>query len=359
MSRSLRQSVGELIAAGLGGTELTAVERAWLRVVRPAGIILFRRNIADAAQTRALLASATTECAPQAFRFVDIEGGTVDRLRDALAPSPSPRAVFAAGRPRLWQQHGSLIGEAVRSFGFNATLAPVVDLALPESEPVMKSRTTSPDPEQASAYVAAFLAGLATKNILGCAKHFPGLGGGNLDSHHATPKIERGFRQLWQQDLIPYRKLARTLPMVMISHAAYPQTRGGTTPASVSRWWVGNVLQKRIGYRGLILSDDLEMGGILKHCSIEEAAIGAIEAGLHLIEICHSEELILRAFEALLGKAEQSSAFRRLLTERANTASRLRAKALANTPGWRLSDAALNRLRQRMIRFASAVEEAR
>jgi beta-N-acetylhexosaminidase len=100
MTANLRQAAGSLLVVGLGGTELTALERAWLKLVRPAGIILFRRNIADAQQTRALLDEATALCAPHSFRCVDVEGGTVDRLRDALAAMPSAQAVAAAARAK-------------------------------------------------------------------------------------------------------------------------------------------------------------------------------------------------------------------------------------------------------------------
>ena len=98
MRANLRHAVGSLLVVGLSGTELTALERAWLKLVRPAGVILFRRNIADARQTRALLNEATALCAPHSFRCVDVEGGTVDRLRDALAPMPSAQAVAEAAR---------------------------------------------------------------------------------------------------------------------------------------------------------------------------------------------------------------------------------------------------------------------
>ena len=105
--------------------------------------------------------------------------------------------------------------------------------------------------------------------------------------------------------------------MVMTNHAAYPDTPGKDMPASASPFWITTVLRKRIGYRGIILSDDLEMGGILKFLPVDEAAVEAIRAGSDLVEICHSAELILRTYEALLGEAERSAAFRKLLLARA------------------------------------------
>src|SRR5215831_3191443 len=140
MKETMRSAAGGLLVVGLGGTGLTALERAWLKLVHPAGIILFRRNITDAAQTRALMNDATVLCAPHSLRCVDVEGGTVDRLRDALSPIPSAHAAAKAGRG---QEHGTLVGSAVKAFGFNTTLAPVLDLALPGSAEVMGTRATA------------------------------------------------------------------------------------------------------------------------------------------------------------------------------------------------------------------------
>ncbi len=126
----------------------------------------------------------------------------------------------------------------------------------------------------------AYLAGLAAQRIAGCGKHFPGLGGAASDTHFETPEIHRTWQQLWEEDLEPYRALRAEMPMVMMNHAAYPETPAKNVPASASAFWITDVLRKRIGYRGIILSDDLEMGGILKFMPIEEAAIAAIRAGI-------------------------------------------------------------------------------
>ena len=132
MKMTLREAAGSLLVVGLGGTELTGLERAWLRLVRPGGVILFKRNIADARQTQALLEEATGLGMRHSVRCVDVEGGTVNRLRDALAPLPSAQAVGAAvqrtRKSALAREHGELIARAVKAFGFNTTLAPVVDL---------------------------------------------------------------------------------------------------------------------------------------------------------------------------------------------------------------------------------------
>lgn len=354
-NQSLRAAVGSLMVVGLETTELSAMERAWLRVVRPAGIILFRRNICDAAQTRELLRAATEECADDALRCVDVEGGTVDRLRDALAPMPAAQAVARWKNAAIAGEQGELTARAVRAFGMNTTLAPVLDLGLPESREVMGTRAAAADANAVTAYARAFLDGLKAQAVTGCGKHFPGLGGGTLDSHQQMPAIERDFEQMMREDMEPYRALRGVLPMVMVSHAAYPRTEGGATPASLSRFWVETVLRDRLGYRGLIFSDDMEMGGVLNARPIEEAAVMALAAGMDVIEVCHQAELILRAFEAVLREAEQSSAFRAMVQRRARRVTRWRRKQFGRGIGAMPDAAELEKLRTTMRSFHERV----
>ena len=355
MTMTIRQAAGSLLVVGLSGTELTGLERAWLKLLGPAGIILFRRNIIDARQTRALLAESTTYCGGANLRCVDIEGGTVDRLRDAVAPMPSAQAVAQTGKLALMRKQGELIAREAAAFGFNCTLAPVLDLALPISTSVMGTRAVAPNPVEVVTYARVFLAGLTSNGVVGCGKHFPGLGGGNLDSHLVTPEIDRGWRQISSNDLVPYQLLTDKLPMVMINHATYPATRSGRHPATVSAYWIGTILKKRLGYRGLIISDDMEMGGILKFMPIEEAAIGAVRAGIHLLEICKSPELILGGYEALVREGERSAAFGKILLTRADEAWRLRQSRFNRPLSRALSTVQLASLRDQIVKFGALV----
>ena len=398
MTVSLRQAAGSLLVVGLEGTELAPLERAWLKLLRPAGIILFRRNIENAKQTRALLADATQFCTPHCARFVDVEGGTVDRLRDALAPIPPVEVVARAMRLReraglcdptqgaktetrrgwgtlvgdgaipgpqvrgtrgtpssLAREHGELIARAVKAFGFNSPLAPVFDLGLPASQKVLGTRCAGATAAEIVAYARPFLSGLAAQGVAGCGKHFPGLGGGTLDSHLETPKIRRSWNQIWQQDLEPYRALRNDLPMVMVSHAAYPLTKEKKRPASVSSFWVGDVLRNRIGYRGLVLSDDLEMGGVANFMPMGEAGVEAVRVGSDLLLICHHAEPILNVYEALISEGERSAAFRRILLARALESERKRAKSFRAGMAAALSKLQFEALRTRILRFGDTV----
>jgi beta-N-acetylhexosaminidase len=275
---------------------------------------------------------------------------------------PSAQAVAvaakASGKLALIREQGELIARGVQAFGFNTTLGPVLDLALPASAGVMGTRSVSADADDVIEYARNFVAGLAARGVAGCGKHFPGLGGATRDSHFETPAIRRTWQELWQEDLAPYRELGNELPMVMVNHAAYPDTKEKNLPASASPFWITTVLRKRIGYRGIIFSDDLEMGGILKFMSIEEAAVAAVRAGMDLLEICHSPELILRTYEALIAEAETSRSFHSLLVAREQETTRKRRRLFAGKPPAALTARKFAALQARIVRFHDTITNA-
>jgi len=351
---NLRQQVGQLIIAGVEGAELTALERAWLKLVRPGGVILFRRNIEQAGQVTALLREATEIAGAPLFRCVDLEGGLVDRLRDLIAPMPSAAMVFATGKRSNFLKHGKLIGQESRALGFNVALAPVLDLALPTAATVMRTRVLAAKPKDVAEYAAAFLEGLDSERVLGCGKHFPGLGGGRLDSHVAMPLIDRTWKELWEQDISVFRTVAPRLRMMMVAHAAYPRTRD-KGPASISSFWISTVLRMRLGFAGLVVSDDMEMGGILTQVSMEEAAVKAVLAGTDVIEICKDPALVLCAYEALLREAERSAVFRKRLEAAARRVTEHKRRYLDAALPRVASASQIERLRTRVKRFADEV----
>jgi len=231
----------------------------------------------------------------------------------------------------------------------------VLDLAFEASRRVMSTRAVSADPAEVATYAREFLAGLASAKVLGCGKHFPGLGEGALDSHHELPVIEKSLKGFWAEDLVPYRTLRRRLPMVMISHAAYPQVTRERTPASLSKVWITDILRKRIGFRNLIVSDDLEMGGVLSAAPIGEAAVEFVRAGGDLCLVCHREDYIVEAQEALL-KASEGSKFARRVAESARRVLAFKKKnASVLHTGKSPSAAGVARLARRLWEFGEQV----
>jgi beta-N-acetylhexosaminidase len=238
-----------------------------------------------------------------------LEGGTVDRFKNIIAPAPAAQSVFNTGSRELYRMHGNILGLETRALGFNTDFTPVFDLGLDASRSVLTTRTASSDPKQVIAYARECLLGLKAANVLGCGKHFPGLGEANLDSHHQLPVIHKSWKDLWAEDLVPYRQLHRQIPFVMVAHACYPEVTKDTLPASLSRHWMQDVLRKKIGYRGLIITDDLEMGGALAAGSIEEVAVETLRAGADMFLVCHNRDLVQRSYEAVVRTAEKDRKF--------------------------------------------------
>jgi beta-N-acetylhexosaminidase len=351
-----KDKIGQILIVGFDGTKMTARLSSLLKRLQPGGVILFARNIESPEQTWWLLGDCQKCASTPLLTCIDLEGGSVDRFREVLGPSPSAADVFATGNRKLFRQHGRFIGENCRALGFNVDFAPVLDLAFEASRSVMSSRVVSANPHETIAYTREFLAGLRAAGVFGCGKHFPGLGEGKLDSHHELPVIEKPLKKLWAEDLLPYRMLRALMPMVMISHAAYPLVTHDRTPASLSKVWIADILRKRIGYRNLVVSDDLEMGGVLSTARVGQAAVEHIQAGGDLCLICHREEYIVEAYEELVTTAERDSKFASRTAEaarRVQAFKRKSAKILHRTQ--QPSAAAVAKLSRRLWEFGEQV----
>ena len=324
---TLPEGIGQLIVLGFDGTEMSPGLHSMLSRIQPAGVILFARNIVSAEQTHALLQGCQACVSTPLFTCVDMEGGKVDRFRNVTGPASAAADVYATRDRRLFRKHGRIIGESCRALGFNTDFAPVVDLAFEASRMVMSSRAVSADAKEVVVYAREFLAGLRAAGVLGAIKHFPGLGEANLDTHHELPSVKKSWKKLWDEDMAPYRALRRDAPMVLVGHAAYPAVTRDRTPASLSRKWITNVLRGTIGYRGLVVSDDLEMGGVLKAASIGEAAVGHIRAGGDLCLVCHVADRVEEAYEALSREAERDRKFARRCQESLARVQRFKTKS--------------------------------
>lgn len=325
----LRQQVGQLLIMGYDGVEVDSKLRTTLNTLQPGGVILFARNITAPQQTWRLLKDSQATTPGPMFLCVDLEGGTVDRLKNVIAPVPSVRQVFLSGEPKLFRMHGHILGLEARALGFNTDFTPLFDLGLRPSERVLGSRTASADPAEVIAYARECLKGLKSANVLGCGKHFPGLGEANLDTHHELPSIAKPWNRLWAEDLVPYRELHRQIPFVMVAHAAYPEVTKNNLPASLSKKWMKDVLRDKIGFRNLIISDDLEMGGVLAAGSIEEVAVETLRAGADMFLVCHNHDLVWRGYEAVLREAERDKKFAAYVAQSARRVLALKRRSSA------------------------------
>lgn len=350
--------LGQLLLIGFEGDACDRELAALLGEVRPGGVIFFQRNIASAEQFQALageIRSLLGDSLP--FLAIDQEGGSVDRLREVIAPLPSARAVAQAG---LAREFGQVAGRELAAFSLNVNFAPVLDLSLTEAENILGTRTVAASPEKVARFGGEFLAGLAGQGILGCGKHFPGLGRALKDTHQALPWIEAEEAELWETDLYPFRALAKELPMIMVAHSWFPALEKDRAPdapkplpASLSPRIVSGLLKERIGYRGLILSDDLEMGGVLEDRSLEQAAVAAIRAGCDALLVCRQATNVRNVFEALAREAERDTDFRAQVEQTARKISQIKQslpKPERPSPDWKT-------LRQEIRKFAEMVQQ--
>ena len=270
------------IVAGVGGTSLAAEERAFLRDRAPLGILLHERNLVEAAQAAALAEEIRAACDPAPLLFVDQEGGAVDRLGPLLGVAfPSAAALAGLGAHRV-HEGAYLMGRAVRALGLDVDLAPCLDLAQPGTGAVvLGGRCFGFHAEDVVVAGSVFLHGLARAGVASCVKHFPGLGRGPVDSHASLPVVDAHDVDLMVTDVAPFTRLARSADGVMVGHAAYPGFTGDETPASLSPR-VHAILRERIGWAGVVYSDDLGMGALGER-SLPDRAAAAARAGCDVL----------------------------------------------------------------------------
>jgi beta-N-acetylhexosaminidase len=317
LSLPLEQQIGQFFYIGLPGTELDPETRALIQEVQPGGVIIFGRNVAGAQQLRELLDGVRELLPTNPLIGVDQEGGLVDRLRKIFTPMPSARTIRQHGDLAGSRALGRITGEALRLLGFNMNFAPVMSIMTDERDLLsngLYSRSFGRSPGEVLGYTTVYLRGLQGTGIVGCLKHFPGIGAGEVDSHEQMPMVSLSHDDLMAQDLAPYIELFQRsddrVRCVMVSHGGFPNidiTKGVTggllEPASLSHNIVTNLLRTELGYQHLVVTDDLEMGAISKHCEIDAAVVRAFLAGNDMMLICAHPDTIRRGYQALLGVA--------------------------------------------------------
>jgi beta-N-acetylhexosaminidase len=339
--KPLRSHAGRVLLVGFSGTKLDSSARAALRELAPAGVIFFRRNLDTPAGLAALLGEVRARVPSPGLFALDQEGGRVSRLEPWLGPTPAAAALTSAG-PQSAERFGASTALALRTLGINLDFAPVVDLCPPGSPNGIGDRSFGTDPELVATLAGAFLRGLQAGGVAGCLKHFPGLGDTPVDSHVALPTIPRDRRRLEAEDLLPYRRLAPRSAAVMIGHAYYPalETSSAPLPASLSGAVVTGLLRQAIGFTGLAVSDDLEMGAVAPRDLSGSAAVEAIRAGCDLVLYCSDLGRALQARDALVLEAERDPAFAARLAGAADEVERTARRWPAEFPdarAWRLA----------------------
>jgi len=281
-------SLGQLLLTGVPGTKLDTETAAAFRRIQPGGYILFGRNIQAPAQLRKLIDDLRELSVVEPIITIDQEGGRVSRLKLVGQEPPNAQQLRDKGDLELIARHGRITARLLRIFGFNLDLCPVLDISFDDdADNSLRGRCYGRDVAEVVRNAAAFNDGLRSERILSCGKHFPGYSRAPLDAHHELPTIDLSRAELDAHELAVFRHFIRDVDSMMIAHAFYPSIDEGQTPSSLSRTVVTDLLRNELGYRGLVMTDDLDMGAILNHYGLEETIRLAITAGNDLAMICH------------------------------------------------------------------------
>ncbi len=305
----IEKKIGQLFFIGISGTELDEKISGLIDRISPGGICLFARNMRTAEQVRSLIDDirSSSEIAP--FFSLDQEGGLVDRLRRISTPMPAASAIKNIVQA---ESLARITAEIIRILGFNMNFAPVVDVVDEERSRFpngLHSRAFGKSKEEVVELAGSYLHTLQMGGIIGCLKHFPGLGGARKDAHDELPSIDISAEELQNIDLFPYRELFgnQSVSAVMVAHTCFPMTdlqetdqNGKLLPTSLSFGFVTKLLRDELGFKGIAITDDLEMGAVVNDFGIGEACKMAINAGEDMLAICANADVVVAGFEAVV-----------------------------------------------------------
>lgn len=307
----LRALVGQLLIVGFDGNdeEPPPAVAAALESAEVGGVILFRRNVDTVEQVSALnqrIHQLAKDAPAPPFVSLDQEGGRVVRIKEPLTPIPPMRALGEMRDARLTADVSEVVATEVSALGFNLNFAPVLDVDTNPKNPIIGDRAFASDPADVARTAGAFLLGHHVAGVIPCGKHFPGHGDTLLDSHKDLPVIEHKMERLNSIELLPFKQMIEAdIPMLMTAHILVPEI-DPEHPATLSRAAIRELLRDKLGYDGVVITDDLEMSAVAERYSIEEMVELGLRAGVDIFLICRTEERWKRAHAHLFKLAKEN-----------------------------------------------------
>src|SRR5262245_12233252 len=304
----LRRSVAGLFMVGIPEPRLDAATQRVLTEHPPGGVVLFRRNVRSAGQLRDLVASLhELGAGVRPLIAIDHEGGRVDRLRPPFTHFPAAAVVAEHGGVRAVEAVGLAMARELAAVGIDIDFAPVLDVLSNPRNQVIGDRAFGSTPERVARLGLALARGLARGGVVPCGKHFPGHGGTLGDSHFVLPRVRRSRRILLESDLVPFERAVRTgLPALMTAHVVYTAL-DPRRPATLSPRISRDLLRRRLGFRGVLFSDDLDMGAVAGRRSPERVAVAALDAGCDMLLVCQSLDAAVRAMHGVERAVERGT----------------------------------------------------
>lgn len=304
---SLEEKAGQLLMIGFEGKKPRPEVARLLAEGKAGGVVFLARNLVDAGQTRELIQSLQELAAKRPHGLplliaIDQEGGAVVRLRKGVTVFPGNMALAAAGNPEYAFRAAAAVAEELRVLGVNMNLAPVVDVNNNPRNPVIGVRSFGEDPKSVAELGSLAIKGYQSRGLAAVAKHFPGHGDTTVDSHRGLPRIEHPLSRLEAVELVPFRAaIAAGVAGIMTTHCSFPAVDPDPDrPATLSPPVLSGLLRDKLGFHGLLLTDCLEMQGITKKYSADQAAVLAVQAGADLALITHTYEQQLNAHRLLV-----------------------------------------------------------
>ena len=307
--RDLVRRVGQRFMVGFEGHTASADVKALIREFGVGGIVLFARNVAGPEQVAELvreLQSVARDASHERPLFValDQEGGRVARLREPWTVWPAARAVGRTGSEELARQVGQALAEELKACGIRWDFAPCVDVDTNPKNPVIGDRSFGDDPDLVGRLGVAMILGLQENGVAACAKHFPGHGDTEVDSHLELPAVDHSRARLEDVELRPFRMaIAAGVASVMTSHILVREI-DDARPATLSPLVIGGLLREELGWGGLVVTDDLEMKAVAARYTPAQIAVLAAQAGCDLMEFCKTHDSQVEAIEALVRACE-------------------------------------------------------
>lgn len=303
----LNSYVGQLFMIGLPGPLLDKKTELLIRDYNIGGIILFRRNIEGPLQLAKLCkdiqAASYKYHGSPIFISLDQEGGNVARLKEPFTIFPGNEAIGESSNPeRKAKQFATATAREMRMVGLNMDLAPVMDVKRGEPDRHLKNRIFSDDPEKVGCLGSIVIETFQKKGIMAVAKHFPGLGLANFDPHQGNVTIRYENSETERDQLIPFKTAVKhKVAGIMTSHALYPDI-DPDHPGTLSHKILTGILREKLKYKGLIITDDLEMGAISKTVGVARGAVASFEAGADILLICENQENVIESIGLLRKK---------------------------------------------------------
>jgi len=310
MTSALERQAASLFTVGFYGKTVTP-ELTGLLARGVGGVIFFARNVGTPEEVLELNREIKRVAARPLLLAIDQEGGQVARLKQGFTELPPMRAVGAAGSPALARELGRLIGRELRAVGFDMNYAPVLDIDTNPDNPIIAARSFGRTPELVTELGLALAAGLQEVGVAACGKHFPGHGDTSQDSHLELPKLPHAMARLEEVELAPFKAAAKAgIASFMTAHVIF-EAVDSKYPATMSRAVLTGILREKLGYDGMVVTDDVEMKAIADNYGVEEAVLLGLGAGVDHFLCCHTAELAHRAIDAIVkavesGKLSQS-----------------------------------------------------